>query len=145
MNGGTGNDTYVVDSVSDIVTEAAGGGTDTVESSLANTTLGANVEKLILTGLAVNGTGNTLDNTLTGNDGNNTLNGGTGTDTMLGGIGDDSYVVDNTGDNVTEQANEGTDTVNASVTYTISDADVENLTLTGSSAITAPVTPAIIR
>ena len=135
MTGGTGNDTYVVDSLSDIVTEAAGGGTDTVESSLANnTTLGANVEKLILTGSAVNGTGNTLDNTLTGNDGNNTLNGGTGADTMLGGIGDDSYVVDNTGDSVTELADEGTDTVNASVTYTIG-ANVENLTLTGSSAI----------
>jgi len=40
MTGGAGNDTYVVNSVSDTVVEAAGGGTDLVQSS-ASFTLGA--------------------------------------------------------------------------------------------------------
>ena len=134
MVGGTGNDTYVVDSTTDVVTESSGGGTDTVQSNITYT-LGANVENLTLTGTsAINGTGNTLNNTLTGNAANNTLNGGTGTDTLAGGLGNDSYTVDNSADAVLENANEGTDSVSASVTYTLA-ANVENLTLTGSSAL----------
>ena len=50
---------------------------------------------------------------------------------MVGGAGNDTYVVDNVGDVVTESANEGTDTVQSSVSYTLG-ANVENLTLTGS-------------
>ena len=41
-------------------------------------------------------------------------------------------MVDNAGDVVTEALNEGTDTVQSSVTYTLG-ANVENLTLTGSA------------
>ena len=44
-------------------------------------------------------------------------------------------MVNSTDDVVTEASNEGTDTVRSSVSYTISDADVENLTLTGSGNI----------
>jgi len=52
--------------------------------------LGANVEKLILTGsAAINGTGNELANTLIGNEMNNTLNGGAGNDLLIGGGGKD--------------------------------------------------------
>ena len=62
MSGGAGNDTYVVDAPATSVTELAGEGTDTVQSSVTYT-LGANVENLTLTGTAaINGTGNTLDN-----------------------------------------------------------------------------------
>ena len=35
MVGGAGNDTYVVDEAGDVVTEAAGEGTDTVQSTSA--------------------------------------------------------------------------------------------------------------
>lgn len=132
--GGTGNDTYVVDHASDVETEASGEGTDTVEASIDHT-LSANVENLTLTGGAdLNGKGNELANTLTGNRGNNTLDGQAGADTMIGGSGNDIYVVDNAGDKVTEVANQGTDTVQASITYTLGD-HLENLTLTGTAAI----------
>lgn len=134
MTGGLGDDAYIVDNASDVVIESAGGGNDTVSSSVT-LTLASNVENLILTGSsAINGTGNTLNNVITGNGAANTLSGGTGADTMIGGAGDDIYVVENTGDVVTENANEGTDLVQSGVTYTLS-ANVENLTLTGTSAI----------
>ena len=135
MSGGAGNDTYVVDNAGDSVTESAASGTDTVESSVTFT-LGTNVEHLTLTGSGnINGTGNTLANTLTGNSGNNTLDGGTGADDMTGHAGNDVYVVDNVGDTVTESGGGGTDTVQSSITITSLFAEVENLTLTGSADI----------
>ena len=80
MSGGAGDDTYVVDAAGDVVTEAAGEGTDTVQASVSYT-LGGNVENLTLTGSGnINATGNTLDNILIGNAGNNTLSGGAGND-----------------------------------------------------------------
>ncbi|MDC4378160.1 putative Ig domain-containing protein, partial [Acinetobacter baumannii] len=143
--GGTGNDSYVIDNTGDIVTENADEGMDTVLSSITYT-LGNNLENLTLTGAtAINGTGNALNNVLVGNSAINTLtagvgddylDGGAGADKLLGGIGNDTYVVDNTGDIVTENAGEGIDTVLSSITYTLS-SNLENLTLTGSTAIDA--------
>ncbi|MEA5578418.1 calcium-binding protein, partial [Anabaena sp. UHCC 0451] len=132
--GGTGNDTYFVDNVGDFIAEALNQGIDTVESSIT-WILKAHLERLTLTGTAaINGTGNTLNNTLTGNSGNNVLNGRAGADTMIGGTGNDSYYVDNTLDSITEAASAGTDTVFSTITYTLGN-NLENLTLQGTSTI----------
>ena len=143
MLGGLGNDIYVVDNLADVVNENLNEGADLIQSSVTYT-LAANVENLTLTGTtAINSTGNASDNILIGNSaintlsggaGNDTLNGGTGADTMLGGLGNDIYVVDNLADVVTENLNEGVDLIQSSVTYTLA-ANVENLTLTGTTAI----------
>ncbi|MBL1211681.1 calcium-binding protein, partial [Geminocystis sp. GBBB08] len=96
--------------------------------------------------------GNTLNNNITGNTGNNILNGGDGNDTLIGGngndslmgdlgadsliggFGDDKYTVDNESDRIVENNNEGIDSVESSITYTL-DNYLENLTLTGVSDI----------
>ncbi|MFS2036053.1 calcium-binding protein [Polaromonas sp. CT11-55] len=97
--GGTGNDIFMVDDVGDLVQENAGEGSDSVQSYLANYTLGANVENLTLLGsLNANGTGNMLANVLSGNSGNNTLTGGAGGDSYLAyrGMGQDRIVENDT-------------------------------------------------
>ena len=135
MAGGLGDDIYVVDHFSDVVTEVAGEGSDTVRTALSSYTLAANVEALVFTNNATHsGTGNGLDNRLTGNSGNDTLNGGAGADTMIGGLGNDSYFVDNTGDVVIELAAQGTDLVTSSISWTLA-SNLENLTLSGTAAI----------
>jgi Ca2+-binding RTX toxin-like protein len=142
MAGGAGDDTYIVDNTGDVVTEAASAGTDTIKSSVTYVLSGgaADVENLTLTGTdSINATGNSLVNIIIGNNGNNTIDGGAGADSMAGGRGNDTYIVDNTGDVVTELFNSGTDTIQSSVTYALSGsaANVENLTLTGTDNLNA--------
>lgn len=80
LQGGAGNDTYVV-SHSATILEAAGQGHDTVRSS-QNWVLAANLEDLVLTGSSnTRGVGNGLDNLLVGNAGSNILDGAGGRDT----------------------------------------------------------------
>ncbi|MCR6636386.1 cadherin domain-containing protein [Devosia sp.] len=153
MAGLAGNDSYVVDSLDDVVVEAAGQGTDTVLTALAEFGIGAfdNVENLTFTGTGnFTGQGNGLDNVLTGaagndalaggdgadtlvgNGGADTLDGGLGSDTLRGGDGNDTYHVDAAGDRAIETSNQGIDTVLAAVNHTLG-SNVENLTLVGTA------------
>ena len=119
---------------------------DTLQASVT-TILPAGIENLTLTGSAnINGTGNTNANTIRGNSGNNILDGkGITTymganDQLIGGAGNDTYIVSVVGaffntTIITENLNEGTDTVQYSSTdsfgnYTLGD-NLENLILTG--------------
>jgi Ca2+-binding RTX toxin-like protein len=143
LNGGTGNDSliggagddlFIVDAAGDVISEASASGNDTVQASVTYT-LATNVEALVLTGsAAINGTGNTLANTIAGNGAANLLSGGAGNDTITGGGGNDTLVADATGDVLIEAAGGGTDLVQASVSWTLG-AELENLTLTGTSGL----------
>jgi len=137
MTGGTGDDVYVVDNSKDTVTEKLNEGSDAIETMLTSISIAklSAIENLTYTGLS-NATlvGNASVNTLTGNSGADRLDGGIGGDSLNGGDGNDLYVVDNVNDTITENDNEGTDSVQSSVTFTLSDY-VENLTLTGKAAI----------
>lgn len=87
LDGGVGNDTFIVDSLSDVLVDSSG--IDTVQTALSFT-LATGFENLMLTGAgAVNGTGNTVANTITGNGAANTLKGLAGNDTISGGVGND--------------------------------------------------------
>ncbi|SEO50513.1 Hemolysin-type calcium-binding repeat-containing protein, partial [Duganella sp. CF517] len=149
MNGGDGDDTYVIDNLGDVIEEGQYFGNDVALVGLAvagTYTLAGDVEIAKVTSaatIAVNLTGNDVDNLLTGNaavntliggGGNDTLDGGAGADKLAGGSGDDVYLVDVAGDVVTELAQEGSDTVRTSLaTYTLA-ANVENLAYAGKAA-----------
>jgi Ca2+-binding RTX toxin-like protein len=123
LSGGAGNDTYFVNNANDAVLENANEGTDTVHATV-HFRLSANVENIVLDGSAsLQAYGNADANVLTSN---------TAVDLLAGGAGDDTYVVSNAGDVVLENANEGTDTVHASVNFGLT-ANVENLVLDGSA------------
>jgi Ca2+-binding RTX toxin-like protein len=93
--------------------------------SASTYTLGANIENLTLTrSSAINGTGNSLNNVPVGNSAVNMLTGGAGNDTYIVGAGDI----------VIESNNNGTDTTQSSVDWTLG-SNLENPTLLGSAAI----------
>lgn len=108
LEGGDGDDVYVISNRIDKVIEQAGGGVDEVRSSVDHA-LGANVENLRLTGSAVNGTGNDLANTLRGNDAANGLKGLGGNDLVYGGGGGDAIQGDAGADRLYGEA--GRDTI----------------------------------
>jgi Ca2+-binding RTX toxin-like protein len=145
LAGGTGTDTVSYENaMAQVVVNLATTG--------AQNTGGAGTD--VLSGFE-NLTGSQFNDTLTGNQGNNVLtglggddllNGAAGADTMVGGLGNDKYVVDNTGDVVDESSGGGIDTVQSSITFSLADAthakgSIENLTLTGTSAINGTGNP----
>lgn len=92
LRGGLGDDLYGVDSAGDLLSEAGGGGIDTVRSSIGFT-LGSGFEILALvTSQDVNATGNSAANVLEGGNGDNVLAGMRGNDTLTGNGGADVFV-----------------------------------------------------
>jgi Ca2+-binding RTX toxin-like protein len=127
LDGGLGNDTVsYAYATSGVAVSLAVAGAQVTGGSGSDTLIG--FENL---------SGGGYNDTLTGDATNNALNGSVGADRMVGGLGNDVYYVDNTGDVVTELANEGTvDVIYANLDYTLG-ANVENLYLTGSAAVGA--------
>ena len=96
LQGLAGNDAYFVDNAADKIVEAAGLGTDNVNTSVSyKLAAGVSVETLRTTNAtgttAINLTGNELINIVTGNAGANVLNGGGGVDTLTGNAGNDIF------------------------------------------------------
>lgn len=93
LTGGLGDDSYRVDMAGDTVIEKAGGGTDTVVTTLDSYVLPSQVENLSYAGLGnFTGTGNFMANILTGGNGNDLLDGGLDNDQLFGGAGSDTLL-----------------------------------------------------
>jgi Ca2+-binding RTX toxin-like protein len=141
--GGAGDDYYGVDSITDTVIEAVGGGNDWVRT-LSSFTLaqGSEIERLTasqnLSTDPINLTGNEFANFIGGNDGDNLIDGGGGADEMWGEKGNDTYIVDSVGDKVVEFGADGNDTVRTSVSFALTvDQYVETLRTTNDAGIAA--------
>jgi Ca2+-binding RTX toxin-like protein len=159
LAGGAGNDRYLVDSLADVIIEAAASGFDEASSN-ADYVLPANVENLVLLsgpGGEVtdwDGTGNGMNNRITGSngtnslsgaagadtlfglDGNDSLNGGGGADKLAGGKGNDSYTIDNAADTIVDDGGDAFDSVQAFVNVNIGvlgGGQVEDVYLQGSA------------
>lgn len=129
MTGGAGNDTYYVNIDGEVINEDANEGIDTVISSVSYSVAAKYyIENIVLTGTAagLTATGNTASNVLDSSQ-------HSGANTLTGGLGDDRYIV-GTGDVIVENASEGTDTVQSSISWALVD-NLEMLILTGSGNI----------
>jgi len=112
MRGQAGDDLYFIDNVGDKVTELAGEGMDEIRSSIStglNLAGRLNVENLTLTGGAIRGVGNGLNNVITGTNlanslfglgGNDRLLGLGGSDLLVGGAGNDTVYGDTGNDTI---------------------------------------------
>ena len=134
--GGEGTDTFYADwsdSTAAIVWDNDPASTVTIQGAELS-----GLERLLI----ATGSGNdtirnskvTTDDYISTGAGNDTIDTGGGSDTMIGGLGNDFYVVDSTGDIVTELASEGIDTVQSTISYILGE-NLENLILAGVSAI----------
>ncbi len=103
MYGHAGDDTYYVDSSTDKIFEAAGGGYDRIFATSSFTinaaseieliqAIGASAATLKGNNLANTLIGNGAANTISGNDGDDIIDGGLGKDMLTGGNGRDSFV-----------------------------------------------------
>lgn len=148
IRGGEGADTIYTDSVAD-ASRTGVSRFDSIYFNILNYAYGDQGNDILYGGMGIDmlygGTGNdqlfgaAFDDQLFGDSGNDTLSGGqgldyldggTGADVLYGGADNDTYSVDTTADTIIEYANEGVDTIIASVSFNIP-AHVENLNLTG--------------
>jgi Ca2+-binding RTX toxin-like protein len=90
MVGGAGDDIYFVDNAADVIVEEENGGIDEAISSVSYGALAPWVNYLTLTGTAVQGLGNEVENRIVGNAASNFLQGYQGDDTLIGNGGNDS-------------------------------------------------------
>ena len=141
-DGGTDIDILKVDYSflsTNIISTLTNGGSGTVLTA-ANSVNYVNIEKFSIIGGSGNDVllGGDFDDTLKGGSGDDILNGGGGLDILQGGVGDDAYITDEPGENISEYANEGTDTITTSVSYTIEELDnIEYVSLTGTNNVNA--------
>ncbi|GAD59975.1 calcium-binding protein [Brevundimonas abyssalis] len=92
MEGGAGDDIYHVESRNDVVIELAGGGVDTVLSSVSFDARFTHVENITLLGGAnANVVGNALSNIIIGNSADSIIIGNGGADYLTGGGGSDIF------------------------------------------------------
>ena len=93
MVGGAGNDQYVVVDNGTILTEASNEGDDTIWVGVNGYTVGANIERINLTGAANTAIGNESNNIIAGNStmGNDYLVGGGGDDIIFGSSFADAF------------------------------------------------------
>ncbi len=149
LTGGTGNDSYAFNTTTalgtDTITDAAGGGTDTLDftgSSSAITVdlsdsisqaVNANLNLVLGTSQIEDITGGTGNDTLTGNTLNNVINGGSGDDNLIGGDGDDTLDGGAGTDRVVQTVNADQTLTDILLTGAGSDtlANIEDATLTG--------------
>ena len=138
LNGGAGNDTYIVRAPGTALTELAGNGTDTLQTTLSSYQLPANIEKLVYIGTgSFTSTATAAQQTITGGTGADSLgDGGFANVTLIGKGGADIFTVTNANTVVTETAGSTNSTVTTTLsTYSLG-ANLQNLTYTGTSAFT---------
>jgi len=134
MEGGAGDDKYIVNDATDTIIELIGEGIDTVFTSVSYT-LAAELENIVAAVSGITITGNAKDNILDGQQ-----EGTPGEGTLVGGAGNDTYYL-SANDKVTESS--GIDTVIAGFTINLTAVDnftnpssaaaIENVTLSGST------------
>ncbi len=143
MLGRLGNDVYYIDNGADRAIEAFGQGLDAVYTTVSyGLRAGSEIEVLrALYSTATTGihlSGNEFSQSIFGTAGNDVINGGGGPDKMVGDLGNDAYYVDDVADRTIEVAGGGSDTVYASLSYSLrSDAVIETLRTTNDAGTAA--------
>lgn len=136
--GGAGNDTYIFNKAGTIIREVAGGGTDTVQTSLSSFSLPAGFEKVIYSGaFSFTSTATAAGQSLSGGPAGDVLSDGGFTNVaLIGRGGADTFNVSSASTNVNELAGSTNATVNTTLASYTLPANVQKLNYTGSSAFT---------